>query len=81
MTVAYYAAAIAVSWLAIANSGPANGGPNGGMVFAAGVIVVSCVLALISLVRTAMGNETTRLSSFVHLIVLICLFGWWSTLR
>lgn len=81
LTVAYYVVAISVSWLAVANSGPANGGPNGGMVFTAAVVVVSCVLALISIVSTVKGNASTRLSSFVHLMVLICVFGWWSNLR
>jgi hypothetical protein len=81
LTLAYYAAAIAAAWFAIAKSGPANGGPNGGMVFAAGLIVVSCVLALVSLARTIKGNPATRGSTFIHLMAMISLFGWWSTLR
>ena len=81
LTIAYYAAAIAAAWLAIANSGPANGGPNGGMVFAAVLIVVSCVLALLSLTRTIKGNPATRGSTFIHLMAMIAFFGWWSSLR
>lgn len=81
LPLAYYIVAIGAAWLALANSGSANGGPNGGMVFAAGLIVLSCVLGLVSLVRTAKGDAATRGSTFIHLIAMTIFFGWWSSLR
>ena len=81
LTLAYYVLAIAAAWFALENSGPANGGPNGGMVFAAGLVILSCVLAVVSLVRTVNGNPETQGSLFVHLIAVIAIFGWWSSLR
>ncbi len=81
ITLAYYVIAIIAAWLAIANSGPANGGPNGGMLFAASLVVVSAVLALVSIVRTVKGDASTKLSSFIHLMAMIIVFGWWSSLR
>jgi hypothetical protein len=81
LTIAYYASAAIASWIAIEGSGPANGGPNGGMLFAAGVVVVSSVIALISLIRTFTGNKSTQISTCIHLLVVLSFYSWWSSLR
>ena len=81
LTVGYYVAAALAIWLALENSSPANGGSNEGMVFAAVLVVVSCVLTLVSLVRTLMGNKSTPISTCIHLLVVLSFFSWWSSLR